>query len=96
MKSGNVICRVGGGQYNFEEWVPFNHRIFERTIVINMINSSQTMEYVLGQMIENKKITANLYPLSAQTTGRVSSPERERNASPVRKSDGSTPPRFSR
>lgn len=51
MRSDNVICRVGGGQYNFEEWVPFNHRIFERTIVINMINSGETMEFVLDQMI---------------------------------------------
>lgn len=83
LKSGKVICRVGGGQYPFEEWVPFNHRIFERAIVINMINSQQTLEYVLGQMIENKKIAQNLYPLTKQTTGTISDPERERNASPT-------------
>lgn len=95
LKSDNVICRVGGGQYNFEEWVPFNHRIFERTIVINMINSSQTMEWVITQMIENKKIPATLYPLTYQTTGKISSPERERNASPVKKDLNVSPPRFS-
>ena len=64
MKSDNVIVRVGGGNYNFEEWVPYNHRIFERTIVINMINSGQTMEWVLKQMIEAKKIQSVLYPLT--------------------------------
>jgi len=79
LRSGNVIVRVGGGQYNFEEWVPFNHRIFERSIVINMINSGETMEWVLDQMIQDKKIKPVMYPLSKQTTGRVSSPEREKN-----------------
>lgn len=93
LRSDNVIVRVGGGQYNFEEWVPFNHRIFERTIVINMINSGETMEWVLDQMIQEKKIKAVMYPLTKQTTGRVSSPEREKNQSPRRRDDGS-PARF--
>ncbi len=95
MRSDNVIVRVGGGQYNFEEWVPFNHRIFERSIVINMINSGETMEWVLDQMIQDKKIKAVMYPLSKQTTGRVSSPEREKNQSPSnRRRDDSSPARF--
>lgn len=93
LRSDNVIVRVGGGQYNFEEWVPFNHRIFERTIVINMINSGETMEWVLDQMIQDKKIKAVMYPLSKQTTGRISSPEREKNQSPKRREDG-LPARF--
>jgi hypothetical protein len=98
LKSGNVIVRVGGGQYPFEEWVPFNHRIFERIIVINMINSNQTMEWVIGQMISDKKIPAVLYPLTSQTTGKISSPERERNASPLQKKRTSvnSPARFAR
>jgi len=94
MRSENVIVRVGGGQYNFEEWVPFNHRIFERTIVINMINSGETMEWVLDQMILDKKIKAVMYPLSKQTTGRVSSPEREKNISPSRRMSEVSPARF--
>jgi len=92
LKSGNVIVRVGGGQYNFEEWVPFNHRIFERNIVINMINSGQTMEWVLDQLISGNKIKAVLYPLSRQTTGVISSPEREKNS--PRRRDDSSPSRF--
>jgi len=91
LKSDNVIVRVGGGQYNFEEWVPFNHRIFERTIVINMINSGQTMEWVLKQMIESKPIQPVMYPLTKQTTGRISSPERERNST---RTDEVSPARF--
>lgn len=93
LRSDNVIVRVGGGTHNFEEWVPFNHRIFERNIVINMINSGETMEWVLDQMIQDKKIKSVMYPLSRQTTGRVSSPEREKNSSPNNRNDGS-PARF--
>lgn len=79
MKSGNIILRVGGGQYNFAEWVPYNHRIFERTLVINMINSSETLEYVIHQLLDDKKIPQSLYPLNQQTTGKISTLERDRN-----------------
>lgn len=54
------------------------------------------MEWVLGQMIENKKIPAALYPLSPQTTGKISDPERERNASPsnTERRGSTSPARF--
>lgn len=90
LRQGNVIVRVGGGQHNFEEYVPFNHRIFERILVINMINSNQSLEWVLEQLIQNNRIKATTYPLNRTTTGVISSPEREKG-SPRR--DGS-PSRF--
>lgn len=58
-----------------------------------MINSGETMEWVLDQMIQDKKIKAVVYPLHRQTTGKISSPEREKNVSPGRRDDGS-PARF--
>jgi hypothetical protein len=91
IRGDNVVVRVGGGQYNFEEWVPFNHRIFERMIVINMINSGQTMEWVIEQLIQGVKIKPVIYPLGRQQTGIISSPEREQNS--PRRDDGS-PSRF--
>ena len=46
IKQENVTVHVGGGYHVFEQFVPYNHRIFERTLVINMINSQQSLEYV--------------------------------------------------
>lgn len=56
LKGENVIVRVGGGSDEFEKYVDFNHRTFERILVVHMINSSQSLEWVIEQLIQDKKI----------------------------------------
>ena len=46
-----MIVRVGGGSDEFERYVGFNHRNFERILVVHMINSSQSLEWVVDQLI---------------------------------------------
>ena len=86
-KSGSVIVRVGGGQDKFEDYVPINHRIFERQLVIYMINSSESLEWVIGKLYKGEKIRGNfLPPEGIEITPRLSS-------SPVRSSrKGSSSP----
>ncbi len=72
--------RVGGGSDEFEKYVEFNHRNFERILVVHMINSSQSLEWVVEQLIQDKKIkNGGVYSqLTRQLTSpvRVSSPSR--------------------
>lgn len=84
IKQQNVTVNVGGGYHVFEEFVPYNHRIFERTLVINMINSGQSLEFVCDQLCQGQRIKDVVYPLNRQTTGgAISSPERRLSMSPT-------------
>lgn len=84
IKQQNVTVNVGGGYHVFEEFVPYNHRIFERTLVINMINSGQSLEFVCDQLCQGQRIKDVVYPLNRQTTGgAISSPERRLSSSPT-------------
>ena len=84
IKQQNVTVNVGGGYHVFEEFVPYNHRIFERTLVINMINSGQSLEFVCDQLCQGQRIKDVVYPLNRQTTGgAISSPERRLSTSPT-------------
>jgi hypothetical protein len=99
IKQQNVTVNVGGGYHVFEEFVPYNHRIFERTLVINMINSGQSLEFVCDQLCQGQRIKDVVYPLNRQTTGgAISSPERRLSMSPTfrqrRGEDGESPNRY--
>lgn len=102
IKQQNVTVNVGGGYHVFEEFVPYNHRIFERTLVINMINSGQSLEFVCDQLCQGQRIKDVVYPLNRQTTGgAISSPERRLSSSPTYRQqrtnsgvDGESPNRY--
>ncbi len=48
--------RVGGGYEKFEDYVPKNHRFFQRTLVVHMIKSGESLEAVVDNLIIGKKI----------------------------------------
>jgi len=48
--------RVGGGYEKFEDYVPKNHRFFQRTLVVHMIKSGESLEAVVDNLISGKKI----------------------------------------
>lgn len=47
LRQDNVLVRVGGGSDKLDDYIKHNHRIFERMLVIHMINSNQSLEWVV-------------------------------------------------
>ena len=39
------MVRVGGGYFMFQEYVPNNHRFFERQLLQYMIKSQESLEW---------------------------------------------------
>jgi len=59
MKRDFVMLRVGGGYEKFVEHVPKNHRFYERTLVVHMIKSGESLEWVIDALFNGKKIRYN-------------------------------------
>lgn len=49
-----LMIRVGGGFEKFFEWVPKNHRYLERCLVVHMIKSGESLEWVIEQLFNGK------------------------------------------
>ena len=91
LKSDNVVVRVGGGQDQFHQYVPINHRVFERALVLHMINSNESLEWVVDTLVQGQKVRGgNFRPSDIDTTPRLSSSpvrtSRASRGSPTRKS----------
>ena len=43
-----LMVRAGGGYEKFDEYVPHNHRYFQRSLVIHMIKSGESLEWVVN------------------------------------------------
>ena len=56
LKNENLILRVGGGFQRFEDYVPENQRYFQRTLVVHMIKSGESLESVVDNLILGKRI----------------------------------------
>lgn len=56
LKQDNVVVRVGGGTDKLDDYVKHNHRTFEKILVIHMINSNQSLEWVTDELMQGKKI----------------------------------------
>lgn len=50
------MLRVGGGFEKFNEYVPKNHRYFERSLVVHMIKSGESLEWVVDEICSGKQI----------------------------------------
>jgi hypothetical protein len=50
------MVRVGGGYVQFDEYIPNNHRFFERTLLVHMIKSQESLEWVCDALMKDKKI----------------------------------------
>lgn len=55
-KNDNLICRVGGGFEKFIDYVPKNHRYFERSLVVHMIKSGESLEGVVDALFNGRKL----------------------------------------
>lgn len=47
---------VGGGYEKFETYVMKNHNIIERQVIKKMIQSGESLEFIVNALIENKKV----------------------------------------
>jgi len=56
LKRDTLMLRVGGGYEKFEEYVPKNLRYFQRILVIHMIKSGESLEWVVDALINGRKI----------------------------------------
>ena len=52
----NLMVRVGGGYEKFFEYVPKNHRYFERSLVVHMIKSGESLEGVVDALFNGRKL----------------------------------------
>ena len=101
LKNDNVVVRVGGGMDRFVDYMTFNHRAFERQLVNHMVNSAESLEWVVEQLMANRKIKGGILPQLTGSPVRASSPanirlprtnSRTRSKSPGYKaSEGSSP-----
>lgn len=75
-KNDNLICRVGGGFEKFIDYVPKNHRYFERSLVVHMIKSGESLEGVVDALFNGRKLK-NLIKESNDNISEPNTPERK-------------------
>ena len=54
--NGKLVVTVGGGYEKFEDYVMANNRYLQRMLVVHMIKSGESLEWVIEQLIAGKKI----------------------------------------
>lgn len=68
-QNDNLMVRVGGGYVKFDEHMDKYHRYYQRMLVIHMIKSGESLEFVCEQIKANKKII-NLNQIAEQEAQR--------------------------
>lgn len=71
IKRDIVMLRVGGGYEKFVEYVPRNQRYFQRALVVYMIKSGESLEWVIDALYNGRKIK-NIVKESKDTAARTS------------------------
>ena len=56
VKNDQLLCRVGGGYEKFHEYVPKNSKYFQKMLVVHMIKSGESLEWVIDALMNGKKI----------------------------------------
>jgi hypothetical protein len=51
------MVRIGGGYEKFDDYIAKKSKYFQRMLVIYMIKSGDSLEYVVDQLINERKIT---------------------------------------
>ena len=51
------MVRIGGGYEKFDDYISKKSKYFQRMLVIYMIKSGDSLEYVVDQLINERKIT---------------------------------------
>lgn len=64
----SLMVRVGGGYVKFEEHFEKYDRYYQRMLVVHMIKSGESLEWVIEQLKANKKITNQLVDFQNQAS----------------------------
>jgi len=64
----SLIVRVGGGYVKFEEHFEKYDRYYQRMLVVHMIKSGESLEWVIEMLKANKKITNQLVDFQTQAS----------------------------
>jgi len=68
MKAEDVIAQIGGGYEKFELYIKKNHKILERGLLIKMIQSKESLEWIVDSLMKNNKIpTGNAVAYDSST-----------------------------
>ena len=51
IKRTSVLARIGGGYQDLTQYILSNHRYFQRMLVVYMIKSGNSLEWVVDQLI---------------------------------------------
>lgn len=56
LKNSQLVIRVGGGYEKFEDYVAKNNKQIQKQLVIEMIKSGESLEWVVDQLINGNRI----------------------------------------
>ena len=56
MKAEDVIAQIGGGYEKFELYIKKQHKALERALLIKMIQSKESLEWIADAIIRGEKI----------------------------------------
>lgn len=56
LKAENVVVRTGGGYESFQAYIVANEKFHQKILVNHMINNDQSLEWVVDQLIQGKKL----------------------------------------
>ena len=69
-KGEYVTARISGGYQKFDEYIEENHNKIEKDLVLKMIQSQQSLEWICEAIINGKKIPSNQI-VSARTSRKI-------------------------
>jgi len=61
-KSDFLMIKVGGGYEKFDEYIPNNHKFFERSLLIQMVKSQESLEWVCYALMNDQRISSIFNP----------------------------------
>lgn len=61
------MVRVGGGYFRFDDFIPSQHRFFEKTLLMHMIKSKESLEWVCDALCKEKKFLKSIILLISKT-----------------------------
>ena len=68
-KADYVIAQVGGGYEKFELYITKNHKTMERQLLIKMIQSKESLEWIVQALIRGEKIPTGHQPAFDSSQG---------------------------
>lgn len=56
MTGEKMMVRVGGGYFKFDDYIPQNQQYYQRTLLMHMLKSKMSLEWVCEAIMNDQKI----------------------------------------